>query len=305
MDEDDNIKIDPQKYQQNIYNNLKDRNFSSNLNYKNGLNINNSKISENNLKLLKKLSKITKFYLISPLEILYKEQHGISHQTTKEREKCPICLCEFYDDIISNDTQDIILKDFDSYFTHEIYVIKLFKCEDHFYHIECLLNYIKDKTGFKCAICQKIYGIIMGDMPPGKMSITIDDKLKCSGYKKYGTIIVHYKIKNGKNFTGTARKSYIPNTKKGRILLGLLKIAFDRRLTFTVGTSVTTGEQNTVVWNGIHHKTTISGGPTNFGYPDPTYFNRVTEELASKGVNIEDYNEKELEFLGLSLMYGK
>jgi deltex-like protein len=296
---------DPQAHQSEIYNKIKNKDFSSAPNYLNGLDETSPTISENNKALLQNLKKITKYFLITPLEIIYKEQHGIFTSTTNEREKCPICLCEFYDDVINDDPKNLDLKDLNTYTSHEIDTIKLFRCEDHFYHIECLLNFVQQQTGFKCAICQKIYGIIMGDMPPGKMSITIDDKLKCSGYKKYGTIIVHYKIKNGKNFTGTARKSYIPNTKKGRILLGLLKIAFDRRLTFTVGTSVTTGEQNTVVWNGIHHKTTINGGPTNFGYPDPTYFNRVTEELASKGVNIEDYNEKELEFLGLSLMYGK
>jgi len=42
-----------------------------------------------------------------------------------------------------------------------------------------------------------------------------------------------------------------------------------------VGRSVTTGLDNQVVWNGIHHKTSMSGGAANFGYPDPTYFNRV------------------------------
>lgn len=34
----------------------------------------------------------------------------------------------------------------------------------------------------------------------------------------------------------------------------LLKIAFDRRLVFTVGRSETTGQEG-IVWSGIHHKT--------------------------------------------------
>ena len=54
-----------------------------------------------------------------------------------------------------------------------------------------------------------------------------------------------------------------------------------------MGTSVTTGRKNTVVWNGIHHKTNLYGGATNFGYPDKSYFNRVKEELAAKGVTKE------------------
>jgi len=66
-------------------------------------------------------------------------------------------------------------------------------------------------------------------------------------------------------------------------VLELLKEAWRRRLTFTVGTSVTTGEQNVVVWNEIHHKTS----PTNdrgHGYPDPNYLDNVLGELAAQGV---------------------
>ena len=58
----------------------------------------------------------------------------------------------------------------------------------------------------------------------------------------------------GTPYTGTERKAYLPNTAEGRKLLMLLKIAFDRRLVFTVGRSETTGQEG-IVWNGIHHKT--------------------------------------------------
>lgn len=43
--------------------------------------------------------------------------------------------------------------------------------------------------------------------------------------------------------------------KTGRELLALLQHAWQQRLTFTVGRSITTGADNVVVWNGIHHKT--------------------------------------------------
>jgi len=36
---------------------------------------------------------------------------------------------------------------------------------------------------------------------------------------------------------------------------------------FTIGTSVTTGMKDVVVWNGIHHKTSMKGGAANYGYP--------------------------------------
>ena len=57
-----------------------------------------------------------------------------------------------------------------------------------------------------------------------------------------------------------------------------------------------------IVWNGIHHKTNISGGSTKFGYPDKTYFNRVKEELAAKGVCKENINEK-IEDIAFNMLY--
>ena len=76
----------------------------------------------------------------------------------------------------------------------------------------------------------------------------------------------------------------MPNTKEWREVLTLLKVAFDRKLIFTVGTSIKTGRKNTVVLNGISYKTSLFGGPTFLGYPDPNYFDKVKEELAFKVV---------------------
>lgn len=57
-----------------------------------------------------------------------------------------------------------------------------------------------------------------------------------------------------------------------------------------MGTSVTTGQTNCVVWN-VHHKTNTHGGSSSFGYPDPTYLNRVKLELADRGVVLESPDE--------------
>lgn len=73
--------------------------------------------------------------------------------------------------------------------------------------------------------------------------------------------------------------------------MALLVKAFERRHTFIVGTSVTTGQTNVVVWAGIHHKTNTHGGSSHFGYPDPHYFNRVQLELADRGVTLESDDE--------------
>lgn len=120
---------------------------------------------------------------------------------------------------------------------------------------------------------------MIGDQPPGKMSWHVVDGMHCDGYPDVGTINISYQmssgVRNGVNFQGTSRHAYLPDNPEGNEVLQLLKKAFDRKLIFTVGTSVTTGRDNCVVWNGIHHKTNLHGGSSHFGFPDPTYFYRV------------------------------
>ena len=67
-------------------------------------------------------------------------------------------------------------------------------------------------------------------------------------------------------------------------VLRLLIKAWKRRLIFTIGTSTTTGEPNTVTWNEIHHKTELYTNYTGHGYPDPNYLDNVLLELAAQGV---------------------
>lgn len=122
-------------------------------------------------------------------------------------------------------------------------------------------------------------------MPKGTMTETRQAKgvTPLSGYENYGTITITYSFPSGVQgnlfllvlifrllsfsfcspfptgpehrnpgapYTGTSRTCYLPDTPEGNEILKLLKIAFDRRLTFTVGLSVTNGTDNTVVWNG-------------------------------------------------------
>lgn len=71
---------------------------------------------------------------------------------------------------------------------------------------------------------------------------------------------------------------YLPDTEKGRIVLKLLRVAFQRRLVFTVGRSVTTGREDVVTWNDIHHKTEPN---SRF---DPNFLDKCLAELAAQGV---------------------
>ena len=71
----------------------------------------------------------------------------------------------------------------------------------------------------------------------------------------------------------------------------LLQVAWKRRLTFTIGTSVTTGSTDTIVWNEIHHKTEARGNSTGHGYPDDNYLDNVLAEMAAQGVEDVDGTE--------------
>jgi deltex-like protein len=56
------------------------------------------------------------------------------------------------------------------------------------------------------------------------------------------------------------RLAYLPNNPAGKEVLGLLRKAFDAGLTFTIGRSTTTGREDVITWNDIHHKTSTNPG---------------------------------------------
>ena len=90
------------------------------------------------------------------------------------------------------------------------------------------------------------------------------------GYVNYGTIEITYNFTSGiqgkehprpgHGYQGAIRTAYLPNNCEGQEVLQLLKRAFDARLIFTVGTSITSGQNDVVTWNDIHHKTSTRGG---------------------------------------------
>jgi len=127
------------------------------------------------------------------------------------------------------------------------------------------------KHNKKCPTCGMAYGVQTGNMPNGTM-YSRNIYVRLPGHEQYGTIQIDYNFPSGtqgpehpnpgQRYSGTSRTAYLPDSPEGREVLGLLRKAFDARLLFTIGTSVTTGVSNTVTWNDIHHKTNISGGPT-------------------------------------------
>ena len=204
---------------------------------------------------------------IHALTLKHREEGLMKHD---ERIRCVICLCDFEQE------DDCILK--------------MGRCSDHFFHKDCLENCRGDSEHIKCPICGQIYGVMLGDMPEGTVSIYYFNPgvIPCDGFEDVGTYQVYYRFPDGVRddtyYTGTKRVGFFPDTPEAVEVMRLFLLCFERRLTFTVGTSVTTGRENCVIWNGVHHKTCPSGGPANFGYPDRSYFSRVKEELAAKGI---------------------
>ncbi|KAM6939718.1 E3 ubiquitin-protein ligase DTX4-like [Xenentodon cancila] len=172
----------------------------------------------------------------------------------------------------------------------------------HQYHFQCLVamynNGNKDGS-LQCPTCKTIYGVKTGNQPAGKMEYHVIPH-SLPGHPDSKTIRIIYNIppgiqgpehpNPGKPYTarGFPRHCYLPDSEKGRKVLKLLLVAWDRRLVFSVGTSSTTGESDTVIWNEVHHKTEFGSNLTGHGFPDPGHLDNVLEELRAQGITEDD-----------------
>lgn len=182
---------------------------------------------------------------------------------------------------------------------------KLSRC-GHIYHIYCLVamynNGNKDGS-LQCPTCKTIYGVKTGTQPPGKMEYHLIPH-SLPGHPDCKTIRIIYSIppgiqgpehpNPGKSFSarGFPRHCYLPDSEKGRKVLKLLLVAWDRRLIFAIGTSSTTGESDTVIWNEVHHKTEFGSNLTGHGYPDANYLDNVLAELAAQGISEDSMGQE-------------
>ena len=191
-------------------------------------------------------------------------------------------------------------------------VVRLRTCE-HQYHRQCITAATMSSN--RCPVCNVSIGAPVGSSPSGEMTVRLKPHLTCEGFPP-GSIEIRYHIHGGTQkgyhgyvyrfgvwhfecsvispltacihsnpgvrFQGTIRKAYLPGTAEGRKLLKRLEYAFSSGLTFTVGTSLTSGIANSVTWASIHHKTRTSGGP--HGYPDAQYLQNCNNELDALGV---------------------
>uniref|UniRef100_F6SQ79 E3 ubiquitin-protein ligase n=1 Tax=Ciona intestinalis TaxID=7719 RepID=F6SQ79_CIOIN len=189
---------------------------------------------------------------------------------------------------MANDSCCICLDDFSS----TLHDVKELKCK-HKFHVHCIEQALKQKSF--CPMCNTPVGAPCGNQPiGGRMTWSMNNRIHLPGYDNFGAIVIRYSFSGGtqqhnhphpgQRYSGTTRIAYLPDSHEGQEVLALLTRAFDARLIFTVGRSITSGRDNQITWNDIHHKTRTHGGAHGYGYPDPEYLKRVKEDLRAKGI---------------------
>ena len=129
----------------------------------------------------------------------------------------------------------------------------LSKCK-HVFHKQCLELAFKSKP--QCPVCRISVGEAQGKSPSGTMTVFVSP-IRCSGFSE-DSITITYNMPSGTQMSyhdnpNTRHSSkfvsgYLPYNNDGRALLKRLKFAFMHGLTFTVGTSATSGQTNQITW---------------------------------------------------------
>jgi len=140
----------------------------------------------------------------------------------------------------------------------------------------------------KCPGCRAFLKATMGSQPNGTMTISVISH-QLAGFKEPETFQVSYNIaggtqdrrhpRPGKSFYGRDCTMYLPKNQDGEDVLKLFISAFYYRRLFGVGDSLTSGASDTVIYSTIHQRSSMVGGPTVHGYPDPFYLRDVTIEI--------------------------
>ena len=163
----------------------------------------------------------------------------------------------------------------------------------HMFHRECIKKAVQQSKPC-CPTCRLPINEVQGYGPSGTMSISTINRV-CSGYEdSIGSIVIeydmpggiqnHYHPNPGVRFHGARRMAYLPDTNEGKALLARLKYSWMKGLSFTIGTSMTTGIPNSITWSSVHHKTSLDAGAIYHGFPDNYYFRNCNFELDALGV---------------------
>ncbi|XP_061567491.1 uncharacterized protein si:busm1-163l24.3 [Cololabis saira] len=139
-----------------------------------------------------------------------------------------------------------------------------------------------------CSVCHETDQTprgLRGDMKTSRLQISLP------GHIKDLVIKITYRIPDGiqgdnhpspgKPFKGGLFEAYLPDSANAKKLIPRLLKAFKQGLTFTVTGQ---GEEATVIWGCIPHKTSTIGGKAEKGYPDSSYLTRLSAVLNKYGI---------------------
>eukprot|EP01083_Nonionella_stella_P051702 137266_1 len=191
-------------------------------------------------------------------------------------------------------------------YVNDATIIRLKDCAyGHYFHAECILqSLVSRKT---CPNCTMPYGVIIGHQPDGRLYMT-KGKTPCEGFPDADASVKmvfefpggqqnEHHPNPGKIYFGDLREAWLPNNRDGREAAMLVRLAFKRKLIFQIGTSLTLGQDNRIVFGSIHLKTATKGGPEKHGFPDEKYFDRLKTELKVKGISTALLTEEDHTFI--------
>jgi hypothetical protein len=94
-------------------------------------------------------------------------------QKLKDDDVCGVCLEQINDLETSDDP-----------------VIQLTRCVDHFYHRDCIQQWLVQSP--RCPVCFNAYGPLIGSQPSGTMYVALDTASNLPGHEGHGLISFSY-----------------------------------------------------------------------------------------------------------------
>ncbi len=163
---------------------------------------------------------------------------------------------------------------------------------------EYISGTINAKGYLTCPVTNRVIYRDEGPCPDGFMTISelknnAGEFVSLPGHADCHTLKIDYMLfpgiqsekhlRCGVPYPGRRQPAYLPNNDEGKKTAQMLQEAFVYRETFTVGQSRTNHTVNVIVWNDIHHRTSLEANHP-YGYPAPNYFADVKDELIQRGI---------------------
>ena len=158
----------------------------------------------------------------------------------------------------------------------------------HIFHSSCFESAITNNP--RCPLCKTmLVPVYTRPQPAGKMTWKAK-RFYLPGFNTKHNIIIYYKhpqgVWEGQSYPEDTREAFLPFNDLGVQALKSMITAYERGLTFTVGRSLTRGQDNVVIWSGdVIHKTVLEENDEH-GFPDEYYFQRLAEGLNNVGVGM-------------------